>query len=98
MTHNSIGLVTDERPERVTGRGESLARAGPALPAVRPRGDEVVVEGEDHRGGPVAQLQLGEQVVDMRLDRSLTDEQLGRDLGVRLAAADEREHLAFAAG
>ena len=45
----------------------------------------------------VAQPQLGEQVVDVRLDRALADEQLGGDLAVGLAQADEREHLEFAA-
>jgi len=33
-----------------------------------------MVEGVDHRGGTVAQLQLGEQVVDVRFDRALPDE------------------------
>jgi hypothetical protein len=37
-------------------------------------------------------------VVDVRLDRALADVQLGGDLGVGPAAADEREHLALAAG
>jgi hypothetical protein len=50
-----------------------LAGLGREAAAGRERRDEVVVEGEDDRGGPVAQLQLGEQVVDVCLDRSLTD-------------------------
>ena len=36
--------------------------------------DQAVVEGEDHGRGAVAQPQLGEQVVDVRLDRALADE------------------------
>jgi len=57
-----------------------------------------VVEGEDHRGGPVAQPELREHVVDVRFDRALADEQLGGDLGVRHPEADERKHLALAGG
>ena len=57
-----------------------------------------MVEGVDHRGGPIAQPQLREDVVDVRLHRPLADEELGGDLGVRLALPDEREHLALAAG
>lgn len=44
-------------------------------------GRDVVVEREDHRGGPVAQAQLGEYVVDMGLHGALSDEQLLRDSG-----------------
>ena len=43
--------------------------------AVAVRGDELVVEREDHGGGPVAQVQLGEDMVDVGLDRALADEQ-----------------------
>ena len=49
-----------------------------------------MVEGVDHRGGTVAQLQFREHVVDVRLHSALADEQPGGDLGVRLALPDER--------
>jgi len=39
-----------------------------------------VVVGENDGRGPVTQPQLGEQVVDVRLDRALADEELGGDL------------------
>ena len=57
-----------------------------------------MVEGEDHGGGPVAQLQLGEHVVDVRLDRALADKQLGGDLGVGHPEADQRQHLTLPGG
>ena len=60
--------------------------------------DQAVVEGEDHGRGAVAQPQLGEHVVDVRLDRALADEQLGGDLAVGLAPADQRQHLELTAG
>ena len=46
-------------------------------------GDEAVVEREDDRGGPVAQVELGEDVADVALDGRFADEEqrLG-DLGV----------------
>jgi hypothetical protein len=52
-----------------------------------------VVEGEHHRRRPVPQPELGKQVVDVRLDCSLADEQLGGDLAVGPAVADEHQHL-----
>lgn len=39
---------------------------------------------------------LGEDVVDVRLDCRLADEQLRRDLAVRLAGGDEAQDFAFA--
>jgi hypothetical protein len=54
-----------------------------------------VVEGEHHRRRPVPEPEpeLGKQVVDVRLDCSLADEQLGGDLAVGPAVADEHQHL-----
>jgi hypothetical protein len=57
-----------------------------------------VVEGEHHRRRPVPQPELGEQVVDVRLDRSLADEQLSGDLAVSPAVADEHQNLTLTAG
>jgi hypothetical protein len=57
-----------------------------------------VIVGEDHRGRPVPQLELGEQVVDVGLDRAFADEKLGGDLAVGPAAADAREHVKLTAG
>jgi hypothetical protein len=59
---------------------------------------QVVVEGEHHRRRPVPQPELGEEVVDVRLDRSLADEQLGGDLAVGPAVADEHQNLTLTAG
>ena len=48
--------------------------------------DDPVVVGEDDRGGPVADSELGEDRADVALDRRLADEQGGGDLGVRRPA------------
>ena len=44
------------------------------------------------------ELQLGQQPRHVRLDRGHAHEQLGRDLGVRLALADRDRHLALPLG
>src|SRR5215475_9673818 len=83
-------------PESCRRSRTGLSRWRPA--AARARRDQVVVEREDNRGGTVTQLELREQVVDVRLDRSLADEQVGRDLGVALALPDERQHFTLPGG
>src|SRR3989442_10695134 len=60
--------------------------------------DDPVVEGEHDGGGAVSQAELGEDVADVALHRGLAHEQLGRDLGVAGAAADEAEDVELASG
>src|ERR1700683_3572821 len=60
--------------------------------------DEVVVIGEDDGRGPVAQVKLGEQMIDVRLYRAFADEEPLRDLAVGAALGDEGEHLALPLG
>jgi hypothetical protein len=45
-----------------------------------------VVEREDHGGRAVAELQLGEEMVDVCLDGSLADEQSAGNLGIGSAS------------
>jgi hypothetical protein len=54
---------------------------------------EVVVEGEDHGSRAVAEVQLGEDVVDVGLDGPGAHDELVRDLVVRPPASDEGQHL-----
>lgn len=54
--------------------------------------------GQDHRGRAVAEAELGEDVVHVRLDGPLTEHQLVGDLGVGQAATDQGEDLALACG
>jgi hypothetical protein len=52
--------------------------------------------GEHDRLGPVAQVELSEDVPDVALHRGEGDEQLGGDLGIGPAGAHEREDITFA--
>ena len=45
--------------------------------------------------GPVPEVELGEDPLDVRLDRRFLDDERGRDLGIREAARDELEDVAF---
>jgi hypothetical protein len=47
-----------------------------------------MVERIDDGGGAVAELELGEQVVDVGLHGALAHHKLGGDVGVGLALAD----------
>ena len=58
--------------------------------------DQAALVGEDDRLDPVAQVQLGQHVGDVGLDRRLPDEELPGDLGVSQAAGDKRQHLGLA--
>jgi hypothetical protein len=55
---------------------------------VRCRRHQVMVERIDDGGGAVAELELGEQVVDVGLHGALAHHKLGGDVGVGLALAD----------
>ena len=57
-----------------------------------------ILVGEDDGLDPVAQVQLGQGVGDVRLDRGLAEEEFLGDLAVGQAARHEREDLAFAVG
>lgn len=79
---------------RQLGRGSTTA--GPGQHAqVRlglvPGGDgQVMLVRVGHRLGPVAGSDLGEQMVDVRLDGAIADYQPCRDLSVRQAGRDQR--------
>ena len=45
---------------------------------------EAVVEGEDHRGGPVAEVELGEEMADVGLDGAFAEHEMAGDLGAIL--------------
>jgi len=53
---------------------------------------------EDNRGGTVAQVELGQDVAEVRLDRRLADEESGGDFGIGLTLADFAEHILLAPG
>lgn len=55
--------------------------------------DEALVEGEDDRAGPIAQLELVEYVTAVGLYRALGDEQLVRDLVVRQPTPHESKDI-----
>jgi hypothetical protein len=57
-----------------------------------------VVEREDHGGSAVAELQLGEEMVDVCLDGSLADEQSAGNLGIGSALTDQGQDLTLAGG
>ena len=48
-----------------------------------------MVVGEDDCGGSVADVELGEEVVDVGFDGPFADKELPGNLGVRVALADE---------
>jgi hypothetical protein len=50
---------------------------------------------EDHRLYPVAQVELGENAVDVRAYRARGKVEVLPDLGVGAAAGDQRQYLAF---
>ena len=54
--------------------------------------------GVGDRLGAVRGPDLGEEIVDVGLDRGLTDEQAAGDLGVGLAAGDEAQDLGLPRG
>ena len=94
--------VGRETESGITGRaGLRLRRDGlrrwrdVALWLVR---DEVVVVGENDRSRAISQIQLGEDMVDVGLHRTFTDEELLGDLGVCAASTDQSEDLEFALG
>ena len=60
---------------------------------LRPRPYEAGLVGEHHGLGAVSQSELRQHVSDVRLDRGLAQHELGRDLGVRAALGDQREHV-----
>ena len=62
------------------------------------RRDETELVGQDHRLHPVAQVQLGEHVVDVGLHRRLPHVQVGGDLSVGPALGQPDEDLEFALG
>jgi len=75
------------------GAAGDIAEAGVVVGAV------VVADGLV--GGqldPVADIELGEQVGDVRLDGRFREVKFGRDLGVRLSGGHEREDTSFAVG
>ena len=73
------------------------AELGRRLIASAGHGDAGLV-GEHDRLHAVAQPELHQHARDVRLDRRLAHDQLGRDLGVRQPARDELEHLELARG
>ncbi len=60
--------------------------------------DEASLVGEDDCLGAITQAQLGEDARDVCLHRGLGKEQLGGDLGVGPAAADQPQYLNLASG
>ena len=58
-------------------------------------GDQTVVVSEDDRGGPVAQVELGEEVVDVGFHGAFADEELPGDLAVGVSLADEGKDVPF---
>ena len=67
-------------------------------PTSRVRVDEPGLVGEHDRLDAVAQVELLEDVRDVRLDGRLADVELLADLGVREAAGDQAEDVALALG
>jgi len=59
-------------------------------------GHQAAVEGDDDGGGPVAQVEFGEDVVHVCLDRALAEDEPGCDLGVGQALPDEGEDVSLA--
>ena len=85
--------------QRLGGIGQRLeanrsARRQRLAPA--PQSVDPVPQRVPHRLSPVAHPDLREQVVDVRLHGRGGDEQLLGDLGVRLAARDQRQYLGLA--
>src|SRR5690606_18308981 len=74
-------------PRRRPPRREARARSAGL--------DQPRLVGEDHRLHPVAQVELGQHLSDVRLDRRLGDDEPLGDLPVRQALGDELEHLAL---
>jgi hypothetical protein len=62
------------------------------------RDDQPVVEGEDHRGGAIAQVELGEDVPDVGLHGALTQDRALGDLTVAESGPDQRQHVPLAWG
>ena len=58
--------------------------------------DQAVVERENDGGGPVAEVELGEDVADVGLDGALAEYEVAGDLGVAQTSTDQREHLTLA--
>ena len=52
-----------------------------------------MVVGENDRSGAISQIQLGEDMVDVGLHRTFTDEELLGDLGVCAASTDQSEDV-----
>jgi hypothetical protein len=52
-----------------------------------------VVVGEDDRGGSVAEVELGKDVVDVSFDGAFADEELAGNLGIGVSLADEGKDL-----
>src|SRR5262249_2399359 len=65
-------------------------RAGPGA---RARSGEVGVVGEQGDLGPVSELQLGQDVGDVRLDGGHAQVELGGDLRVRVAVRDGEDDV-----
>ena len=93
----AVGAATPDphpRPsEPPTGRPTTR------LTAIRRRGaDQPGLVGKHHRLNPISQIQLGEDMRDMGLDRVLGNEQTSGDLGVGEPACHHREHLGLLGG
>src|SRR6185437_13010120 len=87
--------AADDRPNRQATGAVSLrylSRLGS-----QPGGEAVLV-GEGDGLGAVASVDLGEQVVDVALDRAFADDKALGDLGVGQAGRDEGQHLGFPGG
>ena len=90
-----IGVRATQRPE---GNDDPAIRSDRrALAALWLVGDEAVVVGENVARSDVAD-QLGEDMVDVGLHRTFTDEELLGDLGVCAASTDQSEDVEFALG
>lgn len=54
---------------------------------------DAVIESKNDRGGAIAQVELGKDVVDMRLDGDLADDKFVRDLSVSGASRHQLQDL-----
>ena len=83
---------------RRVGHGQARPRPDLTLGRGRPRADDAGLVGEHDELRAVAQVELEQQVRDVRLHRRLGEDQAVGDLAVGQALGDERQDLALALG
>ena len=90
IREETIRVSRVERPGR-----RHLGKDSRGSPVPR---NETVVVGEDDYGGSVADVELGEEVVDVGFDGAFADEELPGNLGIGVALPDEGKDVSFPAG